>query len=476
MTTSRSALERARSALHLRLLKAQRNLTEQRYGAMIIIGGNDQFAASQFANQLTDWLDSRTVRICAPDVHSAELHGRPFLWPYWQQAPAHGQITIVVHDWTTRTAISAAHDEISGDKLKSRLKSIRLFEEYLAAQGVAVVKIWIDSPEKTLRKRWREAQGTEAEEWAVSRDEFLLTKKNIHARTKALRTASSGKNLPWKVVIGGENKHRDLQAGLAVVEQLKQPSRRKAANRVKKPSSRSRGLLESATAHPTLDKKAYSSQIVKLQNRLGHLTRIAAQRGVSTVLVIEGPDAAGKGGAIRRLCAKLDTAHYRVHPTPAPTPEEKARPYLWRFWNKTPWAGHLAIFDRSWYGRVMVERVEKFATEAEWARAYSEINDYEARLAETGIIVLKIWVNISKGEQLLRFRSREESPHKRHKMTSEDYRNRRKWDENLKAAEDMIARTDTPHAPWVVISGDDKRYARMAVLKATCRALADRFE
>jgi polyphosphate kinase 2 (PPK2 family) len=443
---------------------------------MIVIGGNDQLAASQFANQLTEWLDSRTVRICAPDVHSPELTGRPFLWPYWQLAPGHGQITIVVHDWTTRTAIDAAHDEISGEKLRARLKSIRQFEEYMAAQGVAMVKVWIDSTEKTLRKRAREDRGTEAEEWSVNPDELLLTKKNVHSRTKALRATASGKNLPWKVVLGGENKHRDLQAGLAVVSQLKQAGRRKAASRVKKPSSRSRGLLESATAHPTLDKKNYSAQIAKLQNRLGHLTRLAAQRGVSTVLAIEGPDAAGKGGAIRRLCGKLDAAHYRVHPTPAPTSDEKMRPYLWRFWNKTPWTGHMAIFDRSWYGRVMVERVEKFATEAEWARAYTEINDYEARLAETGIIVLKIWINISKDEQLRRFRSRENSPHKRHKMTSEDYRNRRKWDDNLKAAEDMIARTDTPHAPWIVISGDDKRYARVAVLKAACRALADRFD
>ena len=476
MSTSRSALEQSRSALHLRLLTAQRRLATQKYGAMIIIGGNDQLAASQFANQLTEWLDSRSVRICAPDENTAELKGRPFLWPYWQAMPGHGQITLVVHDWMSRTALAVAHDEIGGEKLRTRLKSLRQFEEYLAAQGVAVIKVWIDSTEKTLRKRWREARGTEAEDWIVSKDEILLTKKNHHNTTKKLRGLASGKNLPWKVVLGGETKHRDLQAGLAVVAQLKQASRRKPCNRVKKPSSRARGLIESATPHPTLDKKGYSAQINKLQNRLGYLTRLAAQRGVSTMLVIEGPDAAGKGGAIRRLCGKLDAAHYRVHPTPAPTPEEKMRPYLWRFWNKTPAPGHLAIFDRSWYGRVMVERVEKFATEAEWARAYGEINDYEARLAETGTIVLKIWINISKEEQLRRFRAREDSPHKRHKMTAEDYRNRRKWDENLRAAEDMITRTDTPHAPWIVVSGNDKRYARVAVLKAACRALADRFD
>ena len=179
---------------------------------------------------------------------------------------------------------------------------------------------------------------------------------------------------------------------------------------------------------------------------------------------------------IRRLAAKLDAAHYQVHPTPAPTAEEKARHYLWRFWTKVPHAGHVAIFDRSWYGRVVVERVEGFARTDEWARAYSEINDFESCLAESGTIVLKFWVHISKDEQLRRFQDREKSPHKRHKMTKEDYRNRKKWDDNQKAAEDMIVRTDTPHAPWIVVPGNDKRFARVAVLKSVCRALADRLD
>ena len=305
----------------------------------------------------------------------------------------------------------------------------------------------------------------------------MLAKHANVSLCRALRSQGSGKNLPWKVVLGGaETKQRDLQAGLAIAAQLGQASRRRAAVAAKKPSGRPRGLLESAAAHPTLDKKGYSQQMAKLQPRLGRLTRLAAQKGLSTVVVLEGPDAAGKGGAIRRLCGLLDAAHYQVHPTPAPTPEEKARHYLWRFWNKVPAAGHLAIFDRSWFGRVMVERVEGFAQDAEWARAYAEINDFEARLAEVGIVVLKLWINISKEEQLRRFQARELSPHKRHKMTKEDYRNRKKWDDNLRAAEDMIARTDTPHAPWVVVSGDDKRHARVATLKAVCRALSDRLD
>jgi polyphosphate:AMP phosphotransferase len=472
---TRSALERARSALHLRLLAAQRRLTKDRRGAVIVLGGDDRLAASELANQLTEWFDARTVRICAPDDGAAE--GRPFLWPYWQDVPAQGRITIVVGDWLTRTTIAAAREELAGESLRARLKSLRAFEELLAADGTAVVKVWLETPEKTLRRRLRDAEDTDAEGWVVTDEDLLLAKKSSLGLARALRAQGSGKNLPWKVVIGGaETKLRDLHAGLVIAAQLNQASRRRPAVAAKKPSGRPRGLLESAAPHPTLDKKGYGQQMAKLQARLGRLSRLAAQKGVATVVVLEGPDAAGKGGAIRRLCGQLDAAHYRVHPTPAPTPEEKARHYLWRFWNKVPAPGRLAVFDRSWFGRVMVERVEGFAKEAEWARAYGEINDFEARLAEAGMIVLKLWINISKAEQLRRFRSREDSPHKRHKMTAEDYRNRKKWDANLRAAEDMIARTDTPHAPWIVVSGDDKRYARVATLKAVCRALSDRLD
>ncbi len=473
---SRSALERARSALHLRLLAAQRRLVSTGRGAIILLGGNDRLGASALANQLTEWFDSRRVRICAPDGAAAELLGRPFLWPYWQMMPAKGTITVVVGDWVTHTALAVAKDELSGEKLRQRVRALKQFEEMLAADGNSVVKVWIETPEKTLRKRLREVEETDAQDWVVSVDDWLLTKNGGHTLARNLRSTAAGRNLPWKVIIGGETKARDLQAGLEIVRQLSLASRRRAAVKHKKPSGRPRGLLESVAAHPTLDRKDYSAQIAKLQARLGRLTRLAAAKGLSTVVALEGPDAAGKGGAIRRLCGLMDVAHYQVYPIPAPTPEEKARHYLWRFWNKTPAPGHLAIFDRSWYGRVMVERVEGFATDAEWARAYSEINDYEARLAETGMIVLKVWINISKEEQMRRFHAREDSPHKRHKMTSEDYRNRKKWDANLRAAEDMIARTDTPHAPWHVILGDDKRHARVAVLKAVCRALVDRLD
>ena len=262
--------------------------------------------------------------------------------------------------------------------------------------------------------------------------------------------------------------------GRAVADQLSRRPARTAKPRVAS-RLRPRGLLVAA-AHQELPKDEYSRQIRKWQVRLGQLSRQAARRGIPTVVVLEGPDAAGKGGVIRRLASLIDAAHLAVHPTPAPTPEEKARHYLWRFWTKAPAAGRMAVFDRSWHGRVLVERVEGFCRPAEWQRAYAEINGFEAQLAAGGAVVLKFWLQLSKDEQLRRFRLRWDSPHKRHKMTAEDERNRAKWDRYLEAAEDMVARTDTPHAPWHVIAADDKRAARVAVLRTLARALADRLE
>ncbi len=473
--TSRTLIEKAQSALHLRLLALQRRIVARRASAMIVIGGNDRLGGSELANQLTEWFDSRTVRICSPDTALAEIETKPFLWPYWQQAPAQGHLTIVVGDWTTRTALAATNKTLAGDGLRARLKALRSLEETIAANGTTLAKIWIETPEKSLRKRLRNAEDTDAESWVVNSKDLLLTKSAGHKLARSIRPLASGKGMSWKVINGSDGKHRDLLAGRSILQQLSVGLRRKPA-KVRKPSNRTRGLLESPTAQPVLEKKEYSQQIAKLQNRLGRLTRIAAKRGLATVIALEGVDAAGKGGVIRRLAAKLDAAHYQVHPTPAPTAEEKARHYLWRFWTKVPHAGHVAIFDRSWYGRVVVERVEGFARTDEWARAYGEINDFESCLAESGTIVLKFWIHISKDEQLRRFQDREKSPHKRHKMTKEDYRNRKKWDDNQKAAEDMIVRTDTPHAPWIVVPGNDKRFARVAVLKSVCRALADRLD
>ncbi|MFM8904218.1 MAG: hypothetical protein ACKOIB_03080, partial [Verrucomicrobiota bacterium] len=239
MATAPGATERARSKLHLRLLAAQRRLVAQRHGAIIVIGGNDRLAVSELANQLTEWFDSRTVRVCAPDLAGPE--GRPFLWPYWQDVPARGRITIVVGDWLTRTLTEAGRDELTDPALRLRLRSLRSFEETLAADGTSVVKVWLETPEKTLRRRLREAEDTDAEGWVVTEEDLLLAKKGSLSLARTLRTLGSGKNLPWKAVSGAaEMKLRDLHAGLAIAAQLAQASRRRPATAVTRPGARPR--------------------------------------------------------------------------------------------------------------------------------------------------------------------------------------------------------------------------------------------
>ena len=230
-------------------------------------------------------------------------------------------------------------------------------------------------------------------------------------------------------------------------------------------------VLSSLDMSLHLTKSDYKKKLKECQARLNQLHRKALKKKISTILMFEGPDAAGKGGAIRRVTAALDARHYRVLPIAAPTDEERAHHYLWRFWRHLSRAGRINIFDRSWYGRVLVERVEGFAAEDEWKRAFAEINEFEEQLTDHGILLLKYWVHITKDEQLARFKLREETPHKRWKLTEEDWRNREKWDDYDRAVNDIVEHTSTHTAPWVLVEGNDKRFARIKVISTFCDRL-----
>jgi polyphosphate kinase 2 (PPK2 family) len=238
-----------------------------------------------------------------------------------------------------------------------------------------------------------------------------------------------------------------------------------AGKKVPDESTASATILSNLDMTQTVSKKAFSTELEKQQGRLNQLQRRAHDQGVSTILVFEGWDAAGKGGAIRRLTAALEAQHYQVIPIAAPTDEERAHHYLWRFWRHLSRAGRLTIFDRSWYGRVLVERVEGFATEAEWMRSYTEINEFEDQLVERGIVLLKFWVHVTFEEQLRRFKEREKIAYKQWKLTDEDWRNRARWPQYEHAVNDMVERTSTRLAPWTIVEGNDKNFARLKVLR-----------
>jgi AMP-polyphosphate phosphotransferase len=234
---------------------------------------------------------------------------------------------------------------------------------------------------------------------------------------------------------------------------------------------RKRVVLDALDHNKSIDPCEYKEKLKEYQLRLLNLQRALMDTKHSVIVVVEGPDAAGKGGAIKRLVEKLDPRAYRVYSIVKPTQEEYRRHYLWRFWNKLPGYGQIAIFDRSWYGRLLVERVESFATPEEWKRGYREINEFERQLVDDGACILKFYLHITKNEQLDRFKRREADPLKHWKITEEDWRNRRRWDEHNEAAEEMFEKTWTPCAPWCVVEANFKWYARLKVLKTTISAL-----
>jgi AMP-polyphosphate phosphotransferase len=230
-------------------------------------------------------------------------------------------------------------------------------------------------------------------------------------------------------------------------------------------------VLAAVDLKALLSEKVYGRRIAAQQLRLRDLQFEMYERQVPVLALFEGWDAAGKGGAIKRITETLEPRGYTVSSFAAPRGEEKAHHYLWRFWRALPRAGHLGIFDRSYYGRVLVERVEGFCAGEEWRRAYREINEFEAHQASFGMVIRKFWLHISKEEQLRRFRGRERDPFRSYKITTDDWRNRARWDAYVEAVEEMLARTSTPHAPWTVVEAEDKLHARVKVVKTLADAI-----
>jgi polyphosphate kinase 2 (PPK2 family) len=287
---------------------------------------------------------------------------------------------------------------------------------------------------------------------------------------------------PWQIVESTEARYRNLRVAEAALKALEERLERddRAEGKVRPKGrrpvrKRARTILDTVDLNKKpLPHGKYRSQLDRHQAQLSRLTRKAHEKGVSSVLVFEGWDAAGKGGVIRRITAAMNPENYHVIPVAAPTEEEKAHHYLWRFWRREPRVGEVTIFDRSWYGRVLVERVEGFASESEWQRAYSEINDFEAQLHGHGVLVLKFWLHIDRDEQLRRFRARQQTEYKKYKITDEDFRNREQWDHYTCAVDDMVARTGTDYAPWHLVGSNDKRRARVEVLRIYSKVLKQR--
>jgi polyphosphate:AMP phosphotransferase len=462
------------------LLDAQFELRKSRARAVAaIVTGIPGAGRSEVVNELLGWLDPKFVTVYGfPEPNEVDRQ-RPPLWRYWRVMPPKGRMTILHAGWYG-DFLSASVREPGREAavVRREVERIRRLEHMLVADGVTVVKLHLHVGPELQRRRIRRHFKDRTTRWRVTAEDHWYVRH--YARVERVLEhcleVTGQPCAPWHVIDGTDRQHRALEVGRVLLAGLEgrlagslgKPALpaaavlRRRASRVKLPTMR---------AGSRVAEEDYDRRLEALQGRIALLSRRRRFARHAVVAVFEGMDAAGKGGAIRRITAALDARQYRVVPISAPTPEELARPYLWRFWFQLPPRGNYTIFDRSWYGRVLVERVRGLAARPDWQRAYGEINEFELELAEHGIIVAKFWMSVSPGEQLARFEERDRNPLKRFKVDPEDWINRGEWKAYQSAARDMLALTHTRHAPWTIVPADDKRRARLEVLQGLCERL-----
>lgn len=473
---SEKDFDAAEPELRTELLHAQFALAKENVPVVILIAGLDGAGKGEFVHRLNEWLDARGLETHAFWEPSPEERERPDYWKFWRALPPRGRIAILLGSWYTDPLVRRVSKEIKNGELDSALDRIAFFEQMLTQDGALLVKLWFHMPKKAQREMVRELKADPKMHVRMLPEDWKHLKmydKFRKASERALRRTDVA-HAPWHIIEATDRNYRELTAGKVLLKAFNARLKKKApARAAKKEESLFSG--ENLLAHVDLSKRIsdedYAAELKRQQARLTELAWLAHRKKVTTVAVFEGWDAAGKGSAIRRITAAIDPRLFRIVAVAAPTDEERAHHYFWRFWRQLPRAGRVLIFDRSWYGRVLVERVEGFAKPEEWKRAYLEINDFEEQLTESGIALAKFWIHISKEEQLKRFKKREKTPFKRHKITAEDWRNREKWDAYEGAVNEMITRCSTEFAPWTIVPGNHKRYARIAILKEFCAAI-----
>ncbi|MCE2513754.1 MAG: polyphosphate:AMP phosphotransferase [Acidobacteria bacterium] len=475
------ATDQAVSDVRAALLAAQQELRHAAAGPVIVLlVGPETAGRGETADLLNAWMDPRGIVTRAWGKPSDEERERPSFWRYWRTLPSRGQIALFLSGWYGPPLLGRAERTIGKQAFDRRVARIAALERALADDGAVVVKCWLHVDHRTQRARLESLASDPLRRWRAgkSQKQRLNVHRRIVAAWKRAAAVTGTEQTPWHIIDAAHRHHRDLAVATRVLEgihaALAVPARGKPTRPEPEPAAEVsvEDHLGALDLSLSIDRDRSRAELERQQGRLYRAQQRARERGVSTVVVFEGWDAGGKGGAIRRATAALDARYYRVIPIAAPTDEELAHHYLWRFWRHLARAGQIVIFDRSWYGRVLVERVEKLARPSEWQRAYHEIQHFEEQLVEHGTVVVKFWLHISRDEQLRRFRERERRSYKRWKITDEDWRNRRKWKAYAAAVNEMVARTSTRRAPWTLVEGNDKRFARLKVV----RTMADRLK
>jgi len=470
-------------ALERRLGELQRACKDRGIPTILVFEGLEAAGKGTVINRLLLPLDPRGFKVSPIHPPTDVEKFWPHLVRFWKLLPARGRLAIFDRSWYDRLLGQRVKKEVAAQDVERTFAEILAFERQQADDGAVIVKFWMHISRKEQARRFEEQEKDKARSWKVGKDEWKQHKaydEYIRAAEEMMEKTNTAR-APWVVVEAHDKEYAILkvfetlaatwESALQIYDELQKTKSKQPAAKL---PAHSVTVLSKLDLTQKLSKEEYDKQLKKLQDRIRELEYVIYRRRIPVVVCYEGCDAAGKGGNIKRLTENLDPRGYEVVPIAAPTKEELAHHYLWRFTHALPKAGHVTIFDRTWYGRVMVERIEGFCEPAAWQRAFREINEFEAHLANYGAVIVKFWLHIDQQEQLRRFNERKRDRYKQWKLTDEDWRNRKKWPAYETAINDMLANCSTSYAPWTIIEANDKYFARVKALRTVVRAIEKR--
>lgn len=467
------------SEYQIKLGELQRKARSLNIPIIIVFEGWDAAGKGTMINQLLLALDPRGFTVYPTNPPTDEEKLRPFLWRFWIKTPESSRIAIFDRSWYGKVLVERVDKIVKKKEWEGAYQDINTFEKQLVSDGTIIIKFFLHIDKQEQKKRFKKLESNPATAWKVTKSDWKHHKQYneyVEAVEEMLYKTSTAL-APWAIVESHDRRFATIKVFRTVmdsiehkIEILDNKSYVYSTNTHLLEKS-STTFLDKVDLNKSLPREEYNKLLKKYQKRMMELEHEIFVKRIPVIIVYQGWDAAGKGGNIKRLVQGMDPRGYEVVTIGAPNDIEKKHHYLWRFWNEIPKAGHITIFDRSWYGRVVVERVEGFCTEEEWKRAYSEINEIEEQLSNFGTIIIKFWLHIDKDEQLRRFEARKEIAHKQWKITDEDWRNREQWDLYKAAVDEMLRRTSTSFAPWTIIEANDKLYARIKTIRTIIESI-----
>ena len=459
----------------------QQTIKENKVPVIILLEGWGASGKGSMISEMITDLDPRSFKVYTVDEADIAEARKPLLWRFWNKIPEYGRISILDRSWYIDISTNKVEQKLSDKEFKDRIDNINIFERQLTDDGYLIIKLFLHISQKEQKDRLEKLESNKNTAWRVSEHDKKRNKNydEYYNAYDEMCECTNTQYAPWHIIGCHDKSNAICEMFKVLVESISNAVSKKAIaqnqNEIAVPLKHftllNMPMLNEINLNKSITDEKYDEELKKLQKVLSKLQNKLYRAKIPVIISFEGWDAAGKGGAIKRVAAALDPRGYEAIPVAAPDKYELSHHYLWRFWRNIAKTGHTAIFDRSWYGRVMVERIEGFTPKERWEKAYQEINEFENQLTEWGAIVIKFWLQIDKKEQLERFNERQSNPEKQWKITEEDWRNREKWDDYEIAVNEMLQKTSTDFAPWYVIEAKDKKFARIKILKLVIKAI-----